>query len=75
MRLPRTSRRWWISATDAAFATRWLRAPTDDEVLTLGAYWPLTGPKKFTQRVMIRATPMVANHSPEQDEQSAWTVR
>jgi LPXTG-site transpeptidase (sortase) family protein len=33
-------------------------APTDEEVVTLVACWPLTGPTKFTQRVIIRATPI-----------------
>ena len=32
--------------------------PTDDEVVTMIACWPLAGPKKFTQRVIIRATPI-----------------
>lgn len=34
-----------------------LIAPTDYEVVTLVTCWPLTGPKKFTQRVIIRAFP------------------
>lgn len=32
--------------------------PTDEEVITMIACWPLTGPAKFTQRVIIRATPI-----------------
>ena len=31
--------------------------PTDDEMMTLVTCWPLTGPDKFNQRVIIRATP------------------
>jgi sortase A len=31
--------------------------PTQNEVVTLVTCWPLTGPKKFTQRVIIRALP------------------
>ena len=31
--------------------------PAKDEVVTLVTCWPLTGPKKFTQRVIIRALP------------------
>jgi len=31
--------------------------PTKDEVATLITCWPLTGPTKFTQRVVIRAVP------------------
>ena len=31
--------------------------PTKNEVATLVTCWPLTGPKKFTQRVIVRAVP------------------
>ncbi len=31
--------------------------PTEDEEMTLVTCWPLTGPDKFSQRVIIRATP------------------
>lgn len=31
--------------------------PTEEEVITMVACWPLTGPDKFTQRIVIRATP------------------
>lgn len=34
-----------------------LIAPTDYEVVTLVTCWPLTGPDKFTKRVIIRAVP------------------
>ncbi|MEI6179403.1 MAG: sortase [Chloroflexales bacterium] len=48
-----------------------LIAPTNGEVVTMITCWPGTGPKKFTQRVLIRAvpvttvTPTVAPGSPE----------
>ncbi len=32
-------------------------APTDEEVITMVACWPLTGPAKFKQRIIIRARP------------------
>ena len=32
--------------------------PTDDEVITMVACWPLTGPNKFSQRIVIRAKPV-----------------
>lgn len=31
--------------------------PTEEEVITMVACWPLTGPDKFKQRIVIRATP------------------
>jgi sortase A len=31
--------------------------PTDEEVVTMVACWPLTGPDKFSQRIIIRAEP------------------
>ncbi len=38
---------------------RWIE-PTEEEVVTLVTCWPLTGPNKFTQRVVIRAAPLHA---------------
>ena len=32
--------------------------PTDEEVVTMVACWPLTGPDKFKQRIVIRAKPI-----------------
>jgi sortase A len=32
--------------------------PTDTEVITMIACWPLTGPTKFSQRVIVRAQPI-----------------
>lgn len=32
--------------------------PTDEEVITMIACWPLTGKAKFTQRVIVRALPI-----------------
>ncbi len=31
--------------------------PTDEELVTMVACWPLTGPDKFKQRIVIRAKP------------------
>jgi LPXTG-site transpeptidase (sortase) family protein len=36
-----------------------LISPTDHELVTMITCWPPTGPKKFTQRVIIRAVPEV----------------
>ncbi|WP_026370463.1 sortase domain-bontaining protein [Kallotenue papyrolyticum] len=49
--------------------------PTDEEVVTMVACWPLTGPDKFKQRIIIRARPVGALLSGDQQEQSGWTVR
>lgn len=32
--------------------------PTDEEMITMVACWPLTGPDKFKQRIIIRAKPV-----------------
>ncbi|MFQ3661924.1 MAG: sortase [Chloroflexaceae bacterium] len=44
-----------------------LIAPTDYEVVTLVTCWPLTGPQKYTQRVIIRAVPYAAEAPPVGD--------
>jgi LPXTG-site transpeptidase (sortase) family protein len=44
-----------------------LIAPTDYEVVTLVTCWPLTGPQKYTQRVIIRAVPYAAVPPPVGD--------
>lgn len=51
--------------------------PTDEEVVTMVACWPLTGPDKFKQRIIIRARPVGATLSADQAlrEQSGWTAR
>ena len=44
--------------------------PVDEEVITMVACWPLTGPDKFKQRIVIRAKPVVLpsdNDQPGQD--------
>lgn len=43
---------------------------TNEEVITMVACWPLSGPDKFKQRIVIRAKPVVApsdNDRPGQD--------
>lgn len=51
--------------------------PTDEEMVTMVACWPLTGPQKFTQRIIIRSKPL--GQPPAADstnqETSSWTVR
>lgn len=51
--------------------------PTDEEIVTMVACWPLTGPDKFKQRIIIRARPVGAqlNVAEQSQEQSGWTAR
>ncbi len=51
--------------------------PTDEEVVTMVACWPLTGPNKFNQRIIIQAKPVNVAPPVEQAQQehSGWTVR
>jgi sortase A len=51
--------------------------PTDEEMITMVACWPLTGPKKFSQRIIIRSKPLGAPATGDQanQETSAWTIR
>jgi LPXTG-site transpeptidase (sortase) family protein len=51
--------------------------PTGEEVVTMVACWPLTGPNKFNQRIIIRAKPVNAQPPVEQAQQeySGWTAR
>lgn len=49
--------------------------PTDQELITMVACWPLTGPDKFKQRIIIRARPTNAIGSVEAEQPSAWTAR
>jgi sortase A len=52
--------------------------PTPDEVVTLVTCWPLTGPDKFNQRVVIRAVPAytsVADGDSTGALSGGWTVR
>lgn len=51
--------------------------PTDQEVVTMVACWPLTGPDKFKQRIIIRAEPVGVQLSADEtnQEHSGWTAR
>ncbi|HEX6289207.1 MAG TPA: sortase [Herpetosiphonaceae bacterium] len=51
--------------------------PTDEEMITMVACWPLTGPDKFKQRIIIRSRPLGAPPTGDQanQETSAWTMR
>ena len=51
--------------------------PTDEEMVTMVACWPLSGPDKFKQRIIIRARPVGAQLNTDQtnQEHSGWTTR
>lgn len=50
-------------------------APTNQEVVTLVTCWPLTGPKKYSQRVIIRAVPFAPQLGADDAPISKWTIR
>jgi LPXTG-site transpeptidase (sortase) family protein len=50
--------------------------PTEEELVTLITCWPATGPNKFAQRIIVRATPYGADLADSlHQEESAWTIR
>ena len=53
--------------------------PTTEELVTLVTCWPLDGPEKFNQRVVVRAVPAHASDDGVQSSSGAlsggWTVR
>ena len=51
--------------------------PTSEEVVTMVACWPLTGPQKFNQRIIIQAKPAnaPAAAADAQSMPSGWTPR
>jgi sortase A len=52
-----------------------LIAPTDREIVTLVTCWPAKGANKFTQRVVVRATPFGATATHQLTTQSNWSIR
>jgi sortase A len=63
-----------VSAEQHA-ANAQLIAPTDHEVVTLVTCWPAKGANKFTQRVVVRATPFGATAAHQLSTQSSWSIR
>jgi sortase A len=51
-----------------------LIGPTGSEQVTLVTCWPPSGPKKFTQRVVVQAVPFAVAPT-ERDGRGAWTIR
>lgn len=52
-----------------------LIGPTDHEQITLVTCWPASGPKRFSQRVVVQALPFSAANPPQQHFQSSWSIR
>lgn len=50
-------------------------APTDHEVVTLITCWPATGPKRFSQRVIVRALPFTNTQTYYSTGPTPWTMR
>jgi LPXTG-site transpeptidase (sortase) family protein len=49
--------------------------PTDEEFVTMVACWPLTGPNKFNQRIIIRAKPVSPPAAEAEQGLSSWVIR
>jgi len=62
-----------VSAEQHA-ANAQLIAPTEHELVTLVTCWPMTGPDKFTQRVVVQAVPFTGDVAPTHG-QSQWMIR
>jgi LPXTG-site transpeptidase (sortase) family protein len=55
-----------VSAEQRAANARYIE-PTDEEMVTLVTCWPASGPERFTQRIIVRATPaeIIQNNMPD----------
>ncbi len=64
-----------VTAEQRAANARYIQ-PTDSEMVTLVTCWPPTGPDRFTQRVVVRATPFgsVEDHTNIANA-SSWAIR
>lgn len=63
------------ASPEQRLANAQLIGPTDSEVVTLLTCWPPVGPDKFTQRVIVRATPLGSDQPADNGTLSAWTPR
>jgi len=61
-------------STEQQMANAQYIAPTGYEAVTMVTCWPAKGADRFTQRVVVRATPFGADIAP-QPVQTRWTVR
>ncbi|MEM8529614.1 MAG: sortase [Chloroflexota bacterium] len=49
--------------------------PTGHEMVTLVTCWPATGPDRFSERIIVQATPFTPTDTSQFPSQSNWTVR
>ncbi|HEU4327904.1 MAG TPA: sortase [Roseiflexaceae bacterium] len=52
-----------------------LISPTDHEQVTLITCWPATGPKRYSQRVVVKAMPFAAAYTQTHNSESSWSIR
>ena len=63
-----------VSPEQQAENARYIAA-TDHEVVTLITCWPATGPKRFSQRVIVRALPFSNSQTYYSTGPTQWTIR
>ena len=49
--------------------------PTGHEMVTLVTCWPATGPDRFSERIIVQATPFTPEDTSQFLSQSNWTIR
>lgn len=62
-----------VSAEQRAANARYI-APTDHEVVTMVTCWPISGPDRFSQRIIVRAVPFDSN-APATGGPTRWNIR
>jgi sortase A len=63
-----------VSEEQRAANARYIE-PTGAEMVTLVTCWPATGPNKFSQRVIVRATPYRVDAAGQAPVLTQWSVR
>ena len=63
-----------VSPEQRAANARYIE-PSGTEMVTMVTCWPAKGPKKYTQRVIVRALPLGADTAAQLPAQSSWTAR
>lgn len=49
--------------------------PTGQEMVTLVTCWPASGPDRFSERIIVRATPFTPEDTSQFPSHSNWTIR
>ncbi|GAB4196708.1 MAG: sortase [Roseiflexaceae bacterium] len=52
-----------------------LISPTDEELVTLITCWPASGPKRYSERIIVRAVPFAAAYTQTRSSESSWSIR